>query len=64
MYGAMVIRESDDPHRMKYNYDLAEHTIVVNDWLKEVAVERFFCHILGPDCSDIPLAILVQGMML
>ncbi|KAL5012009.1 hypothetical protein ScPMuIL_010560 [Solemya velum] len=61
MYGAMVIREANDIHENKYDFDLPEHSIVVNDWLKELAVERFFCHILGTGCSDIPLAILVQG---
>ncbi|KAL5012010.1 hypothetical protein ScPMuIL_010561 [Solemya velum] len=61
LYGAIVIKEPNDPHKLKYNYDLSKHTIVVNDWLKELAIARLFCHILGPDCTDVPLAILVQG---
>ncbi|XP_062576318.1 uncharacterized protein LOC134238219 [Saccostrea cucullata] len=42
VFGALVIRQSDDnePHLGLYDYDLLEHTIVINDWLVELAINR------------------------
>lgn len=38
VYGSLIVRESNDPNRDLYDYDLDEHRIVLSDW-KNVMVE-------------------------
>lgn len=34
-YGPMVIRQPNDPHSNRYDFDLKEHTILVSDWMHD-----------------------------
>ncbi|XP_069128829.1 uncharacterized protein [Argopecten irradians] len=46
IFGAFVVRQvaEREVHHGLYDYDLPEHTMLVNDWLMELAVERFANH--------------------
>ncbi|KAG7209468.1 hypothetical protein KM043_015557 [Ampulex compressa] len=42
IFGPLIIRESacHDVHSELYDYDLSHHTIVINDWMHELAASR------------------------
>lgn len=61
-FGALIVRESrsKDPHSMLYDHDLAEHVILICDWLSKLGIDKFVAHAhAGQD--DIPSSILVNG---
>ena len=45
-YGALTIRQPRelDAHGKLYDTDLSEHQILLTDWIKEMAVERWVNH--------------------
>ncbi|XP_037083792.1 laccase-1-like isoform X2 [Pollicipes pollicipes] len=61
-YGALTIRmpRELDLHGALFDTDLPEHKILLSDWLKELAVERFVSHhhALG---TNKPETILING---
>ncbi|XP_061164932.1 uncharacterized protein LOC133173878 [Saccostrea echinata] len=62
VFGALVIRQSDitEPHLELYDHDLPEHTIMINDWLAELAINRFakYIHAFG---DSTPASMLING---
>ncbi|XP_061164931.1 uncharacterized protein LOC133173877 [Saccostrea echinata] len=62
VFGALVIRQSDntEPHLGLYDHDLPEHTLIINDWLVELAINRFANHHhAGGDNK--PASMLING---
>ncbi|XP_043195467.1 laccase-1-like isoform X2 [Amphibalanus amphitrite] len=61
-YGALTIRQPKelDVHGALFDTDLSEHLILLTDWIKEMAVERFVSHhhSLG---TNKPETILING---
>lgn len=57
--GHLVIREAYDPNAALYDYDLAEHNILLNDWDNHMAEDK------NPGVRDIPSflpnSILING---
>ncbi|XP_043604927.1 laccase-4-like [Bombus pyrosoma] len=43
VFGSFIVRSppQDEPHQNLYDFDLANHVIVINDWFKEEATSRF-----------------------
>lgn len=39
VFGALIVREPDDPHADLYDFDLPEHEIVLSDWNNRLAEE-------------------------
>ncbi|ESO98873.1 hypothetical protein LOTGIDRAFT_158826 [Lottia gigantea] len=62
IFGALVIRErpSKEPHYHRYDYDLPEHTIIVNDWLEELTIQKFAAH-HHDDGDNKPRSVLING---
>ncbi|KAJ8298431.1 hypothetical protein KUTeg_024962 [Tegillarca granosa] len=59
LFGAFVVREPNDFHL--YDYDLPEHTVVVFDWMIELAINRFANHHhAGGDNK--PASMLINGI--
>ena len=46
VFGSMVIRQSssEEVHSSLYDFDLADHVIMVSDWLGELGVAKFVAH--------------------
>lgn len=46
VFGPLVIRQEDaaEPHLGLYDHDLPEHTVIINDWLVELSINRFTNH--------------------
>ncbi|KAL4230719.1 Mco1p [Mactra antiquata] len=62
LFGALVVRQSDtyEPHLGLYEKDLPEHTMLVNDWLVELSINRFANHHhAGGDNK--PRSMLING---
>lgn len=62
VFGALVIRQDDaaEPHLGLYEHDLPEHTIIINDWLVELSINRFtHHHHAGGDNK--PASMLING---
>ncbi|XP_045202845.2 uncharacterized protein LOC123556306 [Mercenaria mercenaria] len=62
IFGAFVVRQADgnEDHLGLYEEDLPEHTIVINDWIGEIGIERY-AHYQHSDGDDEPESILVNG---
>lgn len=43
VFGSFIVRSppQDEPYQNLYDFDLANHVIVINDWFKEEATGRF-----------------------
>ncbi|XP_052228206.1 uncharacterized protein LOC127842632 [Dreissena polymorpha] len=62
LFGALVVRQPDElePHLGIYDFDLPEHTLIVNDWLNELSINRFaHHHVAGGDNK--PRSMLING---
>lgn len=62
VFGALVIRQEDaaEPHLGLYDHDLPEHTVIINDWLVELSINRFTNHhYAGGDNK--PASMLING---
>ncbi|OWF48064.1 laccase-7-like isoform X2 [Mizuhopecten yessoensis] len=46
LFGALVIRQprSRDVHGLEYDFDLPDHTVLINDWLSEMSATRYAGH--------------------
>ncbi|XP_041353680.1 L-ascorbate oxidase-like [Gigantopelta aegis] len=62
VFGSLVVHQPDstNPHAALYQHDLPEHTIVVHDWLKTLAMNKFEGHYLA-GYSDEPHSMLING---
>ena len=60
MFGALIIREPNDPHADLYDYDLLEHVIHVQDWMHELAINRYTGLYHG-SATDVPNSIIING---
>ncbi|RUS74771.1 hypothetical protein EGW08_017469, partial [Elysia chlorotica] len=63
MFGAIVVRQppSREPHFARYDYDLSEHVIIVNDWLTRMTLPAFLDH-HHDDGDNKPALMLINGM--
>ncbi|CAF0713230.1 unnamed protein product [Brachionus calyciflorus] len=62
VFGPIVIRDYDheNVHFEKYDYDLSEHVITVNDWLNDTSIAKFSGHHHN-DGDNKPDSILING---
>ncbi|XP_059481594.1 uncharacterized protein LOC132200266 [Neocloeon triangulifer] len=60
VFGALIIQDPKDAHSNLYDFDLPEHTIVLNDWYHEATVGKFVAHHFG-NGDNKPPSILVNG---
>src|SRR5579883_287427 len=62
VFGPLIVRESREanPYAHAYDYDLAEHVIVVHEWTNETAVSKFAGHHHN-DGDNKPSSILING---
>ena len=62
MFGSLVVHKSDsaNPHASLYQHDLPEHVIVIHDWLKTLAMNKFEGHYLA-GYDDEPQLMLING---
>ena len=46
VFGAFVVRTNNsvNEHHDKYDYDLSEHVITLNDWLNDTFISKFVAH--------------------
>ena len=44
LYGALVVREPDDPSGALYDHDLPDHVILIQDWMLMLAQTMFTGH--------------------
>ena len=44
LYGALVVREPDDPSGALYDHDLSDHVILIQDWMLMLAQTMFTGH--------------------
>ncbi|KAK3090802.1 hypothetical protein FSP39_014772 [Pinctada imbricata] len=62
IFGGFIVREpkEQDSHLGFYDLDLPEHTLLVNDWLVELAIERFANHHHATGDNK-PASMLING---
>jgi L-ascorbate oxidase len=62
VFGPLVVRQynKDNVHANKYNFDLPEHVIVLNDWINETSISKFSAHHHN-DGDNKPSSILING---
>lgn len=58
--GALVIRQPNDPNYSLYDVDLAEHVVVLNDWLDQLFSIKFTAD-LHDSGDESPSSILING---
>lgn len=61
-FGPLIVHqyENKDPHVDRYDYDLQEHVITVNDWINGTSIEKFAGHHHN-DGDNKPRSILING---
>ncbi|XP_069112423.1 uncharacterized protein [Argopecten irradians] len=62
LFGALVIRQprSRDIHANEYDFDLPDHTLIMNDWLSEMSASRYSGHHHAMT-EHAPDSILING---
>ncbi|XP_033342197.2 uncharacterized protein LOC117229675 [Megalopta genalis] len=62
VFGSLIIREpaKNEPNWKLYNFDLANHVIVINDWMREESTERYPGRSSGV-VGQSPDSILING---
>ncbi|XP_060081291.1 uncharacterized protein LOC132560644 [Ylistrum balloti] len=62
LFGALVIRQprSRDVHAAEYDFDLPDHTVIINDWLSEMSATRYTGHHHAMT-EHAPDSILING---
>lgn len=60
VFGALVVREADDPQRHLYDTDLPEHVLVLSDW-NHVDIETFFWASHHRGAFIVPRNVLFNG---
>lgn len=62
LFGPLIVRqyEHQDAHRDKYDFDLYEHVIMLNDWINDTSIDKFSRHHHN-DGDNKPSSILING---
>nr|BCO16709.1 laccase [Chiromantes haematocheir] len=60
IFGSLVVRQAEDPHRGLYDTDLPEHVVVLNDWIHTSIASKFLGRHHYTD-DDYVRTILVNG---
>jgi FtsP/CotA-like multicopper oxidase with cupredoxin domain len=60
VYGALVVRNSEEPHEDLYDFDMTEHILITNDWTHTTSVSVFTAHHHGRGDNK-PSNILING---
>ncbi|XP_060075142.1 uncharacterized protein LOC132554835 [Ylistrum balloti] len=62
IFGPFIVRQAAERevHSGLYDYDLPQHTMLVNDWLMELTVDRFAHHYQAQGDNK-PASILING---
>ena len=60
MFGSLVVRQAEDPHRGLYDTDLPEHVIIVSGW-NHMSIETQFWGSHHAGLSSFPQNILING---
>lgn len=62
VFGPLIVHEpiEDNPYASAYDYDLAEHIIIVNDWINTTTIAKFIAHI-DYEGDNKPNSILING---
>ena len=62
VFGSLVVRQypKDNAHIDKYDYDLPEHIMVLNDWINDTSISKFASHHHN-DGDNKPSSILING---
>lgn len=55
-----MVRQPNDPQYYLYDFDLAEHVIVINDWLDQLFITKFNAD-LHDSGDEFPSSILING---
>ncbi|CAG9818287.1 unnamed protein product [Phaedon cochleariae] len=61
-YGPLIVKvpEEEDPHSPIYDYDLADHVMVIIDWDTKMSMETFLSHHHN-DADNKPPTLLING---
>ncbi|XP_071124881.1 uncharacterized protein [Mytilus edulis] len=61
-FGPLVIRQTpeQDPQYSMYDIDTPEYTVIINDWLTELSINKFAHHYLA-DGDNKPASMLING---
>ena len=64
MFGSLVVRQPKerDRHYDLYDFDLSEHVLIVNDWLSEMAEERYSFHYHSWS-DNYPKSVIINGKL-
>ncbi|KAK8720077.1 hypothetical protein OTU49_013595, partial [Cherax quadricarinatus] len=62
LYGGIIVRQppGEDPNYNTYDFDLPQHTILVQDWMHKPTIEKFI-HMAYGNGSESPESMLVNG---
>lgn len=60
VFGALIVRNGEEPHENLYDFDMSEHIMVTNDWTHLSATSIFTAHHHGKG-SNKPPNILING---
>lgn len=60
LFGAIIVRNHNEPHEKLYDFDLSEHTIITNDWTHMTGTAVFTAHHHGGGDNK-PPNILING---
>lgn len=62
IFGPLIVRQYDDDniHLDKYDFDLVEHIITMNDWINETSIAKFSGHHHN-DFDNKPHSLLING---
>ena len=63
MYGAIVVREAEDIHSALYDHDLADHVLLVQDWMHKLASSEYTA-VHHSDGGVLPPSALINGKLL
>lgn len=55
-----MVRQANDPNAYTYDYDLAEHVVVLNDWLDKLFITKLSLN-THDSGDDLPTSILING---
>ncbi|XP_064615588.1 uncharacterized protein LOC135479627 [Liolophura sinensis] len=63
LFGALVVRQSPskEPHFDKYDNDLPDHVIVVNEWFVNPTINRYAAHVHGGEKVIKDKSLLING---
>lgn len=60
VFGALIVRNYEEPHENLYDFDMSEHTIIINDWTHMTETAVFTAHHHGGGDNK-PPNILING---